>query len=125
MNSKDFSQLLTDLAQAWADRNYERAAYFFADDIKYADPTRYKISNRAELFKFFQDDGGLPQITVWHNILFDEARQMAAVEYSYRGHHLYHGFVLVKLKDDKIWRWREYQHISQLPWEEHIGDTAF
>jgi hypothetical protein len=81
------------------------------------DPLRYRFSNSADLLRFFEDDEGYPQSTVWHTILFDEARQAGAAEYTYRGNHIYHGVVLIEIQDGKIVRWREYQHTSEKDWE--------
>jgi hypothetical protein len=117
--------MLQTLARAWTSRDYEKVIGFFAPDIRYADPLHYSFSNSADLLRFFQDDGGYPQSTVWHNILFDEDRQIGAAEYSYRGTHLYHGAVLIKVQGDRITHWREYQHITDKEWEPFTSGTAF
>ena len=117
--------MLADLARAWTARDYEGAAGWFAEDVRYADPLRYRHASRAELLRFFQDDGGYQQRTVWHNAVFDEARQVGAAEYSYEGHQRYHGVVLVKLRDDKVTQWCEYQHVSDLDWEDFWAGAAF
>lgn len=125
MTRTGFTSMLQVLAQAWTDRDYEKAIGFFADDVHYGDPLRYNFENRSDLLRFFQDDEGYEQRTDWHNVVFDEDRQLGAAEYSYQGTHLYHGIVLVKLENDKIARWREYQHISEEPWERFTVGTAF
>ena len=88
----------------------------FSTDIRYADPTRYSMRGREALLAFFQNDEGYPQSTEWHTVLFDEGSQTGAAEYSYRGTHLYHGVVVVTLERDRVARWREYQHTSDLDW---------
>jgi hypothetical protein len=125
MTRDEFAAVLETLAQAWTDRDYEKAASYFAEDVRYADPTRYRMNSRAELLRFFQDDEGYPQRTVWHNVVFDEDRQVGAAEYTYEGTHRYHGLVLVKVEGDKLFHWREYQHISDLDWEDFCSSTAF
>jgi hypothetical protein len=125
MTRDEFAAALETLAQAWTDKDYEKAASCFAEDVRYADPTRYRMNSRAELLRFFQDDEGYPQRTVWHHVVFDEARQVGAAEYTYEGTHRYHGLVLVKVEGDKLSRWREYQHISDLDWEDFCAGTAF
>ena len=125
MTKEEFTTLLYSLSDAWAKRDYVAAISAFADDVRYADPLRYSMSNKAELQKFFQDDEGYTQSTVWHMILFDEQQQVGAAEYTYDGTYRYHGTVLVKIHEDKISRWREYQHIDGREWDEFISGTSF
>jgi hypothetical protein len=125
MTRTGFASMLQTLGQAWTDRDYEKAIGFFAADVRYGDPTRYNFNGRSDLLRFFQDDEGYEQRTDWHNVVFDEERQLGAVEYSYQGTHLYHGIVLIKVENDKITRWREYQHISDEPRERFTAGTAF
>lgn len=125
MTKDGFTKLLYSLADAWAKRDYEVAISFFANDVRYADPLRYSMGSKDELQKFFQEDEGYTQSTVWHTILFDEQQQVGAAEYTYSGTHRYHGTVLVKVEGDQISRWREYQHIDGREWDEFIGGTAF
>jgi len=125
MTNAEFKDLLYSLADAWSRRDYATAANFFAEDVRYGDPTRYSFNGRAELRAFFEDDEGYDQRTVWHNIVFDEEQQMAAVEYTYDGTYRYHGTVLIKVEDGKIKRWREYQHIDPREWEDLVATTAF
>lgn len=122
----EFVAALEALAQAWADKEYERAARHFAEDVRYADPLHYRFASRAELLRFFQDDGGYPQRTVWHNAVFDEERQVGAAEYTYEGTHRYHGLVLIKVNGGgEFSHWREYQHVSTLDWKDFCSGTVF
>lgn len=126
MTSAAFGALLGRLQSAWTARDHERAAACFAEDVRYADPTRYRLRGRAALRAFFEDDGGLPQSTIWHHVLFDEAQQLGAAEYTYVGSHRYHGLVLVKVDGGGlVSHWREYQHTSALEFDEYAGDTTF
>jgi SnoaL-like domain len=124
MTRQDFTAMLQAMARGWTERNYEAVVQFFAEDVRYIDPVRYRIASRAELLKFYENDEGYPQESLWHNIVFDEAQQMGAGEYSYRGTHLYHGLVLVKVQDGLITHWREYQHISDVAWEDFTAGFA-
>ena len=119
MTRQEFEAMLQALARGWTERDYETVASWFAEDVRYADPTRYRFASRAELLEFFQDDEGYEQSTVWHNVVFDEERQVGAAEYTYQGTHRYHGTVWVHVRGDRIARWREYQHISDQEWEEY------
>jgi len=117
MTRAEFSAALEALARAWQERDYERAASFFAPDVQYMDPLRYHHLSRSEVLRFFQDDEGYPQRTAWRTVVFDEARQLGAVEYTYEGTYRYHGVTLIDVREGLIARWREYQHLSELDWE--------
>jgi hypothetical protein len=126
MTKTEFTKMLNGLAAAWAQKDYDKAVNFFADDVRYGDPTRYHFAGKTALLNFFQDDEGYEQRTDWHSILFDPELRMAAVEYTYEGTYRYHGVVLIKISNNnQITHWREYQHISPLAWEEFISSTSF
>ena len=109
--------MLQALARGWREKDYEGVASWFAEDVRYLDPTRYSFASRAELLEFFGGEAG-EESTVWHDAVFDEERQVGAAEYTYQGTHRYHGTVWVQLRGNLIARWREYQHVSDLEWEE-------
>jgi len=125
MNKSKFEKKLNDLADTWINKDYERAANHFAESVKYADPLRYSFGTKQDLLEFFKNDEGYSQSVVWHNILFDEEKQVGVGEYTYVGTHRYHGLVIVKVDSEKITHWREYQHISRHDWEEFVSGTAF
>lgn len=113
------------MAEAWSRRDYAAAASAFAEDVRYADPLRYSFSNRGQLRAFFDADEGYEQRVEWHTIIFDEAEQAGAAEYTYDGTHRYHGTVLIKVEGARITHWREYQHTDSREWEEFVCGTAF
>ena len=125
MNRNEFENILKSLADAWSRRDYNSAANFFAEDVRYGDPLRYSFANRDQLRAFFEADEGYEQKTVWHTIMFDESSQAGAAEYTYEGTYRYHGVVLIRLKDNRIWRWREYQHIDDRDWKTFVSSTMF
>lgn len=124
MTRHEFEAMLQALAKGWTERDYDKVASFYTEDVRYLDPTRYRFASRAELLEFFQDEGN-EESTVWHNIVFDEDRQVGAAEYTYQGTHRYHGTVLVKVRGNLISHWREYQHVSDLEWEDFWAGAAF
>ena len=118
MNQSEFRSLLDALADGWTKGEYERVASHFTDHAFYSDALTYKFRDRASLLTFFQDDGGEPHSCVFHEWLFDEARQLGVAEFTYRGTYLYHGTVWISIDGDKINSWREYQHTSDKTREE-------
>ncbi len=125
MTTAEFRAVFEALARAWSARDYETAASAFAENVRYADPLRYRFESRAQLLDFFRNDEGCEQSTVWHNVVFDEDRQLGAAEYTYEGTHRYHGLVLIKVRGKEITHWREYQHVSEIGWEEFCAGTNF
>jgi len=120
----DFHALLDRLAAGWTARDYDAVAACFSEGVLYLDPVRYVLRGRPALRAFFEDDGGSSQRTTWRNVLFDEARQMGVAEYTYEGTHRYHGTVWIRLENDRIARWREYQHVDPRGWEEFAGEEG-
>ena len=118
MTGQEFEAMLQALARGWTKRDYEKVVSFFAEDVRYSDPIRYRLTSRAELLEFFWDDEGFEQSTVWHGAVFDEERQVGVAEYTYEGTHRYHGTVWIEIRDNLIVSWREYQHTSELEWKE-------
>jgi hypothetical protein len=125
MTSQEFRQLLDRLATGWVKRDYAVVAREFSENVRYGDPTRYTFDNRDDLQKFFENDEGYEQCTTWHTVIFDEALQMGAAEYTYQGTHQYHGTVWIRVHGGCITHWREYQHINNKPWEEFVAATMF
>ena len=117
MTSQEFEAMLQALARGWREKDYEKVASHFAEDVRYLDPIRYRFASRAELLEFFGGEAS-EESTVWHDVVFDEERQIGAAEYTYQGTHRYHGTVWVEVRGNLIVRWREYQHTSDLEWEE-------
>lgn len=125
MTTSEFRTMLQGLADGWQRRDYAKVVSFFAEDVRYADPLRYSFENRQDLRAFFENDEGLEQSTVWHNVIFDEERQVGVAEYTYDGTWCYHGTVWIRVQDDLITHWREYQHTDPREWEDFACGTAF
>lgn len=125
MTSAQFTTLLDALAAGWRSRNYAAVANHFADDVQYGDPTRYMLHGRTQLLEFFSADDDKPQDVLWHLMMFDEAQQLGAAEYSYDGTLRYHGVALIRVRDGQITHWREYQHTDARGWAKFVGSTVF
>jgi hypothetical protein len=122
MTRSDFEQLIARLGAAWAAGDAVEAAACFAETVDYADPTRYRFGSRAELELFFEPPPGGHE-TTWHRILFDEDANTGVVEYTYLGHHTYHGAAIVEVDEDGlIAAWREWQHLDDgRDWEAFLA----
>ena len=99
-------------AAGWAAGDAAAVADAFAANVRYLDPYRYRFERREDLLPFFEPPPDGHHVT-WHTIVWDDAAQAGAVEYTYEGHHRYHGAAIVRLDDDgRIALWREWQHLD-------------
>lgn len=62
----------------------------------------------------------------WHTAFWDDDAATGVVEYSYEGHHRYHGAAIVRIgADDRIARWREWQHLDDvMAWDARLRGPA-
>jgi len=112
MTRDDLVAALERAAAGWAAGDAEAVADAFAADVRYLDPYRYRFERREDLLPFFEPPPDGHHVT-WHTIVWDDAAQAGAVEYTYEGHHRYHGAAIVRLDDDgRIALWREWQHLD-------------
>ncbi|MGE0174607.1 MAG: nuclear transport factor 2 family protein [Oligoflexales bacterium] len=123
MKASQFHQLIHKMGEAWTNRDYDFLESVFADDVDYYDPLRYRNRNLKELSAFFRNDPTDNESCVMHSTIFEEERQLGAAEYTYNGHQQYHGLVYIKIVNDKIAVWREYQHVNDKSWEDFIKGT--
>lgn len=61
----------------------------------------------------------------WHHIAFDSTTQVGAGEFTFTYGSTVHGVAMIKVRNGKISRWREYWYESDLEWDEFAGDSAF
>ena len=86
MTGPEFRTLITRLGDAWSTGSAEAAAACFAESVDYGDPLRYRFATRE---------------------------QVGTVEYTYDGHHQYHGAAIVEVDEAGLIRaWREWQHVD-------------
>ena len=124
ITAAQFKHLLTTVAEGWEADDARRAADCFTEDAIYIEPPgRQVYVGREALHEFFAGgDNPAPSTHMtWHNIIFDEATQLGCGEYTYHGNNRYHGAVMVRVRDGKISRWREYQRQSPLDWSDFIA----
>ena len=122
-----FVALMDDVADAWVQGNTLRALARFADDAHYVEPPDVqRYVGREELRAYFGGDDPPPMSLTWHHLVFDEGEQLGAAEYTYRGQgSTYHGIALVRIEEDRIADWREYQVRSDLDWERFSAGNRF
>ncbi len=118
MKTNDFHQMLNAMAEGWKNRDYKKVASFFNDDLFYSDGLNYAFHNKKDLLEFFENDGGHEQFCVFYNSIFDDRNQLGVGEYTYIGTNSFHGTVWIKIENNKISSWREYQHKTDLSWKE-------
>ena len=87
--------------------------------------TAIGLPRRDELLPFFEPPSGGHHVT-WHTVLWDDSVQAGVVEYTYEGHHRYHGAALVRLgADGRITHWREWQHLDdERDWDARLAGPA-
>ncbi|HQU84898.1 MAG TPA: nuclear transport factor 2 family protein [Pyrinomonadaceae bacterium] len=119
MKKKEFKNMLETMAQAWSNRDYEKVSEYFAEKLFYSDSLNYSFKSKREILDFFKDDEGFSQNCIFHNVVFDEETQIGTGEYTYRGTFCYHGTAWIKIEDEKIVEWREYQHVSEKNYDDY------
>ena len=121
-----FVALMDDVADAWMRGDTERALARFTQDARYVEPPDVqRYVGHDELRAYFGEDDPPPMSLTWHHLVFDEARQLGAAEYTYTGGSTYHGIALIRIEDDRIADWREYQVRSDLDWERFSAGNRF
>ena len=128
LTTDQFKALMRTVSEGWIEGNARKAADCFTEDAVYSEPPRKQFyKGRAQLYEFF---GGVtkpdpPMNMAWHHLVFDEATQVGAGEYTFVMNNRYHGVVMVRISDGRIANWREYQYPSTLPFEEFAGENRF
>ena len=126
MDRDGFTTMMRDLANAWNAGDSRAALELFAEDAHYVEPPEEQhYEGRSQLFEFFGKDDPPPMALTWHHLVFDPEQQIGAAEYTYRGTRTFHGITLVRLEDDLIADWREYQYPSGLEWEAFSAGNRF
>jgi ketosteroid isomerase-like protein len=108
----EFRELMNRLADGWSRQNTEQALSCFTEDAVYMEPPNIQFfEGHTQLRPYF---AALKPGTFmrFHNLWFDESRQVGAGEYSFGESGdttADHGVVVVQLRDGRIAFWREYQ----------------
>lgn len=124
---REFETLMNTVASGWNEGDARKAADCYAEDAIYIEPPDKQLyRGREALYEFFRGVKPAPPTRmVWHHLSFNAESQVGFGEYTFHGNSRYHGIVVVKLRDGKISRWREYQYKSDRPWEDFVGESRF
>ena len=128
VNEKYFTEVVSNIAKGWNEGNAAFAAQYFADSAVYEEPPGKQLyKGRKEIFEFFGGDQGFdkPMKMEWHNLAFNEEKQLGFGEYTFAMNNQYHGIVIVKFENGKIVKWREYQYKSNLSWDDFAEESKF
>lgn len=126
VDAEGFRRLLRAVAEAWNEGDTKAALACFTEDAKYTEPPDAQhYAGRQALNEFFGGEDPPSMRMLWHTIVFDEAQQLGAGEYTFHATNTYHGVAMIRLRDDLIANWREYQHRSDLGWEDFTALNPF
>ena len=128
INEKYFTEVLTNIAKGWNEGNATFASQYFADNAVYEEPPRNQLcKGQKEIFEFFGGERGFdkPMKMAWHNLAFNESKQIGFGEYTFAMNNQYHGIVIMKFEKGKIVKWREYQYKSNLNWDDFAEESKF
>lgn len=124
LNMQEFTALMERLAKAWSDQDTDAALDCFQWDAMYTEPPDIQIyQGHDQLRPYF---AALKPGTFmrFHNLWFDEAKQIGAGEYSFGMQDAAtadHGVVIVEIRDGKIAVWREYQRKGPASFQDFIS----
>lgn len=128
ITKEEFIEILNGVAKGWIDGNAEFSANFFADDAVYEEPPKQQFYRGKEKILSFFDGimkGDVPLKMKWHNMAFNQEDQVGFGEYTFARLNQFHGIVVIKIKNGKIYKWREYQYKSELNWSDFTGESSF
>lgn len=128
LTEKSFSEIATNIAKGWNEGNATFASQYFDENAVYEEPPKKQLyKGRKEIFEFFGGERGFdtPMKMEWHNLAFNEEKQIGFGEYTFAMNNQYHGIVIIKFENGKIVRWREYQYKSDLSWDDFAEESNF
>jgi SnoaL-like domain len=128
LDGKSFAEIATNIAKAWNKGDAGFASQYFDENAVYEEPPRNQLyKGRKQIFEFFGGDAGFekPMKMEWHNLAFNEEKQIGFGEYTFAMNNQYHGIVIMKFEKGKIVKWREYQYKSQLSWDDFAEESKF
>lgn len=122
MNKEGFVVLMQTIANGWNTKNARMAVDCFTDDAVYIEPPdKQFFSGKDELFEYFGGKKGIDMRLTWHQLFFDENKQMGSGEYTFEMNGvIHHGVAVVEMKRGLISHWREYDTRGSLSYSEFL-----
>ena len=123
LNTAAFREMMDHLADGWSHQKTDQAIAFFTENAIYMElPDIQFYKGHSQLRPYF---AALKPGTFmrFHNLWFDEARQIGAGEYSFGELNettADHGIVVIELRDGRIAFWREYQQKGPASFERFL-----
>jgi SnoaL-like protein len=123
LNAAAFREMMNRLADGWSQQKTDQALACFNEDAIYMEPPDIQFyKGHSQLRPYFS---ALKPGTFmrFHNLWFDEVRQIGAGEYSFDEVNeptADHGVVVVELRDGRIAFWREYQQKGPTSFERFL-----
>jgi ketosteroid isomerase-like protein len=124
LDTQGFQALMEQLAHAWNQQDTESALACFTPDATYIEPPDIQFYDGHEQLRPYFAALKPGTFMRFHNLWFDESKQVGAGEYSFgmagKGT-ADHGVVIVELRDGRIAFWREYQRKGPSVFQDFIG----
>jgi hypothetical protein len=124
IKTNEFIILMKKLARAWSEQDLEAALACFTENAIYMEPPDIQLYlGQEQLRAYF---GALKPGTFmqFHNIWFDELKQIGAGEYSFgmeNSEKADHGIAVVSIQEGRMAFWREYQQKGPLSFEKFVS----
>jgi hypothetical protein len=128
ITEEEFFSIAHTVSEGWNKGDASLAIRYFDENAVYEEPPKKQFyKGRREIFEFFGGEKGPSRqmSMTWHNLSFNEKKQIGFGEYTFSMNNQYHGIVVIQISDGKIIRWREYQYQSALDWKTFAGESEF
>jgi hypothetical protein len=127
MSSAQFELLLQTVRDAWLEGKQEKVAGCFAAAAVFSIPPSPGLVGHESIVQLFGGGHNIepPKRIEWHNVVFDPAQQIGAVEYTIQRRVPTHGVIMIKISRGLISNWRQYAIASDLTWEKFRGMNNF
>jgi len=120
---QEYRVLMEEVARAWSQQDTESALRCFAGDAVYFEPPDIQFYKGQDQLRAYFAALTPDTFMVFHNLWFDESKQVGAGEFSFgvkAKSTADHGVVIAEIRDGKIASWREYQRKGPSPFEEFV-----
>lgn len=128
MITSEFENLMSTIADGWNEGNPTKSVECFTNDAMYMEPPdKQLVKGKDALYKYFGGDDAKPKVMKleWHNLFFNEEKQMGSGEYTFEMNNIiHHGVAIVELEQGKIKFWREYDVPGALSYQDFLSEEG-